>query len=58
MTKYERTELIITEFDAEDVITTSGVTNPDPNKTITMNSPNYSNNSNPTSNDFNWTLWQ
>lgn len=58
MKEYQRTKLIITEFEAEDVITTSGVNVPDdPNRTVTMNSPGYSN-SERTPGGWNWTLWQ
>ncbi|MBQ3265697.1 MAG: hypothetical protein IJH07_07960 [Ruminococcus sp.] len=35
---YERAELIITEFDTEDVITTSGVTPTEPTRLLTENS--------------------
>ena len=57
MSHYERTELNITEFDAEDVITTSGVPS-EPTRTITMNSPNYQSDSSDSEFGWNWTLWQ
>lgn len=57
MKDYERTEMIITEFDAEDVITTSGVPS-GPSKSVTMNSPNYQSGSGEGSFGWNWTLWQ
>ena len=57
MKEYQRIQLITTEFDAEDVITTSGVpSDPDPNKRIVMNSPNHDSSGYPGS--WNWTLWK
>ena len=57
MNDYERTKLIITEFDAEDVIVTSGEPS-DTGKTVTMNSPNYQSGAGEGSFGWNWTLWQ
>lgn len=37
---YERTELLVTEFDAEDVIVTSAITNGDPETGGTGNKSN------------------
>ncbi len=36
--EYERTDLIITEFDAEDVISTSGIVTPEPQRREIENS--------------------
>ena len=58
MKEYKRTELTITEFDAEDVITTSGMPEPQNNSTVTMNSPNYQSGSGGSQFGWNWTLWQ
>ena len=58
MKEYIRMELIITEFDAEDVITTSGVpSNPQnsPQNNVTQrNSPIYSSSGGA---DGNWLTW-
>ena len=57
MKKYERAEMIVTECDVEDVIITSGVPS-DPDKSVTMNSPNYQSGSGDGVFGWNWTLWQ
>ena len=51
MKDYIRAELTVTEFEAEDVITTSG-----PNKTYSIDSPNYQNEQ--SVGGWNWMLWQ
>lgn len=55
MKDYIRAELTVTEFEAEDVITTSGVPS-GPNKTYSIDSPNYHNEQ--SVGGWNWTLWQ
>ncbi len=59
MQEYERTELMITEFDSEDVIATSGVPQPPQDqRNVSMNSPNYEKGNGGSVNGWNWTLWQ
>lgn len=59
MKEYKRTVFTVTEFEAEDIITTSGEPS-DPSRRVVMNSPSYSQSSGGNSYDFtwNWTLWQ
>lgn len=54
MKEYIRTELTITEFDAEDVITTSGVPSNTQNNVTQRNSPIYSDGGGA---DSNWLPW-
>lgn len=53
MKEYIRTELTITEFDAEDVITTSGVPSDPQNRVRQRENPVYTNGHN----DSNWLPW-
>lgn len=53
MKEYIRTELTITEFDAEDVITTSGVPSDPQNRVIQRENPVYTNGRK----DSNWLPW-
>ena len=53
MKEYIRAELTITEFDAEDVITTSGVPSDPQNRVRQRENPVYTNGQN----DSNWLPW-
>ena len=53
MKEYIRTELTITEFDVEDVITTSGVPSDPQNRIRQSENPVYTNGTN----DSNWLPW-
>lgn len=53
MKEYIRTELTITEFDAEDVITTSGVPSDPQNRVRQRENPVYTNGRK----DSNWLSW-
>ena len=53
MKEYIRAELTITEFDAEDVITTSGVPSDPQNRIRQRENPVYTNGHN----DSNWLTW-